>query len=93
MASEPDWTAIQQQGGALAIALTEPDPDRWLSYRLEIEKHLRLLKLDLSFWQRSRDPVRQQACQLSLQQRRQTLIRYCEAVLNAIADDPTALGN
>ncbi|AZB73351.1 heterocyst frequency control protein PatD [Synechococcus elongatus] len=84
-APEADWIAIQQQGQAIAIALAQTDSDRYLTYRLEIEKHLRLLQLDLSFWQRSRDPQSQQVRVAALQQRQQTLIRYCEAVLTAIA--------
>lgn len=84
-AEEPDWTAIQQQGQAIAVALAQTESDRYLTYRLEIEKHLRLLQLDLSFWQRSRDPQSQQVRAGALQQRQQTLIRYCEAVLTAIA--------
>ncbi|WP_126148069.1 heterocyst frequency control protein PatD [Synechococcus elongatus] len=84
-AEASDWTAIQQQGQAIAQTLAQTEGDRYLTYRLEIEKHLRLLQLDLSFWQRSRASQSQHVRVAALQQRQQTLIRYCEAVLTAIA--------
>lgn len=53
------------------------------SYHTEIDKQLRLLGVDIMFWQAARQPETANKRQTQITARIQTLIGYCEALLEA----------
>ncbi|BAY07867.1 heterocyst frequency control protein PatD [Calothrix sp. NIES-2098] len=62
------------------VPLTEQD-SREQSYRTEISKQLRLLEMDITFFQGARQESTAQARLQTIRDRLTTLIRYCDAIL------------
>jgi hypothetical protein len=62
------------------IPLTEVD-SREQSYRTEMSKQLRLLEIDIMFFQGARQESTAQARLETISDRLTTLIRYCDAIL------------
>ncbi len=72
---------FQQQIMSLDGDLESADESRIRSYQTEMSKQLRLLGMDMTFLQAARQPETAQARQMQLHQRIQTLISYCDALL------------
>ncbi|OCR00848.1 hypothetical protein BCD67_24290 [Oscillatoriales cyanobacterium USR001] len=51
------------------------------SYLTEMHKQLRLLAMDIKFWQASRMPATAEARKIAISDRIHTLIRYCNTLL------------
>jgi hypothetical protein len=73
---------FQQQIVPLANEDTQiPHNTREQSYQTEISKQLRLLELDVIFFQGARQPATSQARLQTISDRLTTLMQYCEAIL------------
>ncbi|WP_017651756.1 heterocyst frequency control protein PatD [Fortiea contorta] len=72
--------SLQQFFGQQIAPLVEVDA-REQSYRTEISKQLRLLEIDIMFFQGARQQSTTQARLQTIGDRLQTLIQYCEAIL------------
>ncbi len=55
---------------------------QWQSWQTELHRTLRLLETDLLFWQSSRQPTTRQSRLQIICDRLDTLIRYCQEILN-----------
>jgi hypothetical protein len=56
------------------------------SYNTEINKHLRLLGMDVTFFQAARQSITAQQRQAQMRDRIQRLISYCDALLNQTSE-------
>ena len=73
---------FQQQIVPLADEDTQiPHNSREQSYQTEMSKQLRLLELDVMFFQGARQPATAQARLQTISDRLTTLMQYCEAIL------------
>lgn len=73
---------FQQQIVPLAVEDAQmPDNSREQSYQTEMSKQLRLLELDVMFFQGARQPATAQARLQTISDRLTTLMQYCEAIL------------
>lgn len=72
--------SLQQFFGQQIVPLTEVD-SRVQSYQTEISKQLRLLEVDVMFFQGSRQASTAQTRLQTISDRLTTLIGYCEAIL------------
>ncbi|TAF10226.1 MAG: hypothetical protein EAZ77_03430 [Nostocales cyanobacterium] len=62
------------------VSLTDLD-SRQQSYQTEMSKQLRLLEIDVMFFQGARQSATIQARMKTIEERLSTLIRYCQAIL------------
>ncbi|AKG23595.1 heterocyst frequency control protein PatD [Calothrix sp. 336/3] len=79
-------TSLQQffQGEIVPLAETDtesPNYSRVQSYRTEMSKQLRLLEMDVMFFQGAKQTVTAATRLQSIADRLSTLIRYCQAVV------------
>jgi hypothetical protein len=72
--------SLRQFFGEQIVPLVELD-SREQSYRTEISKQLRLLEIDIMFFQGARQESTTQARLLTIGDRLTTLIQYCDAIL------------
>jgi hypothetical protein len=72
--------SLQQFFAQQIITLTDAD-SREQSYRTEMSKQLRLLEIDVMFFQGARQPATVQARLQTIGDRLTTLIKYCDAIL------------
>jgi len=72
--------SLNQFFGQQIVPLTELD-SREQSYRTEIGKQLRLLEIDVMFFQGARQVSTAQARLQTISDRLTTLIQYCDAIL------------
>lgn len=71
---------LQQMFQQQIVPLTEED-SRVQSYRTEISKQLRLLEIDVMFFQGARQASTAKARIQTISDRLSTLIQYCDAIL------------
>jgi hypothetical protein len=76
---------VQQLFGQEIVPLTDED-SRVQSYRTEISKQLRLLEVDVMFFQGARQASTAQARLQTISDRLTTLIQYCDAILQQEAE-------
>lgn len=72
---------FQQQMVIDTSTLDSSDASRVLSYQTEIDKQLNLLGVDVIFLQAARQPQTAQSRQMQISQRLQTLVSYCNALM------------
>ncbi len=77
---------LQQLFQSQIISLSADDLDsddisRWQSFQTEIYKQMRLLQTDIMLLQASRNPATFRSRQTSVSDRINTLIQYCEVLL------------
>ncbi|MCC5636093.1 heterocyst frequency control protein PatD [Nostoc sp. CHAB 5844] len=63
------------------IAPLAPEDSKEQSYRTEISKQLRLLEIDITFFQGARQAATAQARLQTISDRLTTLLQYCHAIL------------
>ncbi|NDJ25102.1 heterocyst frequency control protein PatD [Nostoc sp. B(2019)] len=78
-------TSVQQLFGQEIVPLTDED-SRVQSYRTEISKQLRLLEIDVMFFQGARQASTAQARLQTIGDRLTTLIQYCDAIMQQEAE-------
>ena len=90
--TQVDTTELRQRLASLKqffvqqiVPLTEQD-SREQSYRTEMSKQLRLLEIDVMFFQGAKQKSTVQARLQTISDRLTTLIRYCDAILKP--EDP-----
>jgi hypothetical protein len=76
---------VQQLFGQEIIPLTDED-SRVQSYRTEISKQLRLLEIDVMFFQGARQASTAQARLQTISDRLTILIQYCDAIMQQEAE-------
>jgi len=76
---------VQQLFGQEIVPLTDEN-SRVQSYRTEISKQLRLLEVDVMFFQGARQASTVQARLQTISDRLTTLIQYCDAILQQEAE-------
>lgn len=81
-----DWAGIQRFFQERVASLTESgiDPSlvsRWQSVQTEIHRQMRLLAVDMTFFQASRQLSTREQRQKQIVSRLQTLIGYCEVLV------------
>jgi hypothetical protein len=79
-------TSLQQMFVVDIVPLTDEDAQmphnsREQSYQTEMSKQLRLLELDVIFFQGARQPATAQARLQTISDRLTTIMQYCEAIL------------
>lgn len=77
--------SVQQLFGREIVPLTNGD-SRVQSYRTEISKQLRLLEIDVMFFQGARQASTAQARLQTIGDRLTTLIQYCDAIMQQKAE-------
>lgn len=78
-------TSLQQLFQQQIVPLPESD-SREQSYRTEISKQLRLLEIDVMFFQGARQPATVKTRLQTIGDRLTTLIQYCDAILQPEAE-------
>lgn len=78
--------SLQQMFQQQIVPLADEDAQtpynsREQSYQTEMSKQLRLLELDVMFFQGARQPATAQARLQTISDRLTTLVQYCEAIL------------
>ncbi len=73
-------TSLQQFFGQQIVPLADAD-SKEQSYRTEMSKQLRLLEIDVMFFQGARQPATAQARLQTIGDRLTTMIKYCDAIL------------
>lgn len=84
--SDPDWARVQQifQDRVASLTAEGIDPSlvsRWQSVQTEMHKQMRLLAVDLTFFQASRQLATREQRQRQIVSRLQTSIGYCEVLV------------
>lgn len=69
--------------------LAPATPSQVQSYLTEIHRQFRLLEIDVTFWQASRQPATAHKRQTQLRDRIQILINYCSSLLNPSPSETT----
>lgn len=87
---DPTWKSLLGEISRFFVQeiaiLTDLD-SRQQSYQTEISKQIRLLEVDMMFLQSAKQTITIKSRLESIQQRTNTLIKYCQSILE-IADPP-----